>query len=115
MTTLHEGRHTGEHLLSEANGTLSRESVTVTQSGTALPPGQVLGKITASGKFVPYNNAASNGSEVAAAILYAPLEAATGDTKATVHVRHCEVVGAMLTGIDAPGKVDLAALGIITR
>lgn len=114
MTTLYEGRHTGEYLLSEANGTRSREQVTVTLSGTALPAGQVLGKL-ASGKYVPYDNAASDGSNVAAAILYAPLSAKTGDSDAVVHVRDCEVAGVMLTGLDAAGKADLAALGVIVR
>jgi hypothetical protein len=115
MPTLYEGRHTGEHLLSEASGTRSREQVVVTQAGTALAAGTVLGKITASGKYVPYSNGASNGSEVAAAVLYDTLDAKTGDTEAVVHVRDAEVAEVMLTGLDAPGKVDLAALGIIVR
>jgi len=115
MTTLFEGRHTGEHLLSEASGTRSREQVTVTQAGTALAAGTVLGRITATGKFVPYSNTATNGSEVAAAVLYDRLDAKTGDTRAVVHVRDCEVANAMLTGLDTPGRADLLALGIVTR
>ena len=113
--TMYEGRHTGEHLLQEANGTRSREVVTVTQSGTVLAAGTVLGKITASGKYVPYSNVASDGSETAAAILYATLEAATGDRDAVVHLRDCEVNVNCLTGFDAAAKVELAALGVITR
>ena len=44
-----EATRAGEFLLSEANGTRSRESVTVT--GGSYPAGQVLGKVTASGKY----------------------------------------------------------------
>lgn len=44
MTTLIEGQHTGEGLLSEASGTRSRENVVVT--GGNYKAGQVLGKIS---------------------------------------------------------------------
>jgi hypothetical protein len=51
MTVLTQGNQTGEFLLSEADGQLSRENVTVTVAGAvALPSGTVLGKITATGK-----------------------------------------------------------------
>jgi len=116
MSIVNEGRHTGEHLLSEASGTRSREKVTVTLSGAALKAGTVLGKITASGKYVPYNETGTDdGHRVAAAILYDNLPAATGDVKAVVHLRDCEVNGACLTGIDANGKADLLASGVIVR
>lgn len=115
MTTLNEGRHTGEHLLSEANGTRSREKVTVTQTGTAMPAGTVLAKLTATGKYVAYDDVGTDGSEVAAGVLYGNLAAATGDVKAVVHVRDCEVNLACLTGHNANATADLAALGIIVR
>ena len=115
MTNLVEGRHTGEYIVSEGEGSISREELTVTQSGTAIVSGTVLGKITASGKYVPYSNVAADGSEVAAGVLYTSLPAATGDKKAVVHVRYAEVFGAALTGSDAPAVVDLKALGIIVR
>lgn len=44
MTILTETPHAGEYILSEANGSLSREEVTV--SGGAFVAGTVLGKIT---------------------------------------------------------------------
>lgn len=210
---LNEGVYTGEFLISEGNGTISREEVTVTQAGTALASGTVLAKHTAgaatvaakaggnaastgaltldattpviagakagvytvrcitaavnggvfrvddpdgrvlgdvavgatwaeqvkfviadgtqdfivgegfditiaagSGKFVPYDDAALNGAGgAAAAVLYTTLPAATGDTAAVVIARDAEVVEAKLVGIDAAGKADLAALGIICR
>jgi len=46
MTVLNEGKHTGEFLLSEGNGSISRETVTISSAAAALVPGTVLGKIT---------------------------------------------------------------------
>lgn len=116
MATLVEGRHVGEFLISEADGTLSREEVIVTQAGAALVSGTVMGKVTASGKYVPYSNAAIDGSEVAAGVLYTQLVAATGDRKqSVVIVRNAEVFGAALVGSDAPAVVDLRALNVIVR
>ena len=116
MANLVEGKHTGEYLVSEAEGTLSREEVTVTQTGSALVSGTVLGKVTATGKYKPYNNSATDGTEVAAAILYTPLVAATGDRKGVViHVRNCEVFGGALTGSDTAGIADLKLLNVIVR
>ena len=46
MTVLTEGKHTGEHLVSEANKTRSREVVTLAE-GQNLAAGTVLGKIAA--------------------------------------------------------------------
>lgn len=45
MTELTEGQHKAEFLVTEANGSLSRETVTVL-SGQTLKPGHVLGKVT---------------------------------------------------------------------
>jgi hypothetical protein len=115
MTILTEGKHTGEFILSEGNGTISREEVTVAAAAAALAAGTVMGKITASGKYVAYNNAASDGSEVAAGILYTNVPDSAADQKAVIIARQAEVLNSALTGIDAPGKVDLAALGIIVR
>lgn len=112
---LTEARWTGEFLISEAPGSRSREEVTIAAAAGALQAGTVLGKITASGKYVAYNNGASDGSEVAAGILYAAAPDLAADQKAVAFVRDCEVANLRLTGIDAPGKVYLAALGIIVR
>lgn len=43
MTTLNEGRHTAEFIVSEANGHRSREQVTIGDSGAVLSAGLVLG------------------------------------------------------------------------
>ena len=113
--TLTETLHAGEFIVSEANGTRSREEITVAAAAAALPAGQVLGKITASGLYVAYSNVAVDGSEVAAAILYAPLADSAADQKAAVIVRDAEVDESLLTGLDATGITDLAALGIVMR
>ncbi len=45
MTEIVENRHAAEFIVSEANGSLSRESVTIL-SGENLQPGHVLGKVS---------------------------------------------------------------------
>jgi hypothetical protein len=108
-----EATRAGEFLLSEANGARSREPITLT--GGAFPAGQVLGKITASGKYTAYDATATDGSETAAAILYEAVDASTADATGVGVVRDAEVKGALLTDNDAAGTAALAALGIIVR
>lgn len=120
MSTLTQGYQTGEYLLSEANGMRSREAVTVTVAGAVeLPSGTVLGKITATGKYVKHDNAGTDdGRRTAVAVLYNPLPGTNGDYKATVHLRDCEVIGSVLNagaGVDAEAKTELAAVGVIVR
>jgi hypothetical protein len=104
-----------EFILSEANGFLSREEVTVTLGVAAIKSGTVMSKLTATGKWVAYDDVGTDGTEVASGILYTGLPAGTGDVKAVMFVRDCEVVRAALTGLNANGEADLAALGIIVR
>jgi hypothetical protein len=61
MAILTEGKHPGEFLASEGNGTLSRDVVTLI-SGQNLVAGTVLGKITASGKYTIVNPGAVEGA-----------------------------------------------------
>lgn len=116
MTVLTETIHVGEFLLSEDNSTRCRENVTVTVSGaTKWLSGTVLGKITATGKYIKYVDAAVDGSGVAAGVLYNELDPVAGDIKATIIARDAEVIGAKLTGLDANATTELAAKGIIVR
>jgi hypothetical protein len=69
MPELQEGRYAGEFIVSEGNGRISRETITVL-SGETLKAGAVLGKVTASGKYKALDPAAVDGSEAAAGILY---------------------------------------------
>ena len=102
-------------ILSEAPGYRSREVVTVSVAGTAIPAGQVLGKLTSGGKYVPYDPQSEDGNEEAVAILLLPTDAITGDAKCTVIVRDAEVNRAELVGLDADAQAALLALGIVVR
>lgn len=115
MTALYNTPKLKPFVLSEASGQRSRDNVTVIVSGSDIKSGTVLGKVTASGKYKPYSNAASDGSEVAAGILYQHIEATTGDVKAVAFTSDCEVNRKELTGLDAAGEADLRALGIKVR
>lgn len=123
MSELTEGRHTGEFILSELPGTLSRDTVTVdVPASTTLAPGTVLGQISASGYYAQYDDAASDGRETAAAILVGEL---ANDTLGAVDVEGVVIdFGAEVraddlvwgVGVDeAGGLVDLAALAIKAR
>lgn len=111
---LTEARRTGEFLLSEANGTRSREEVTIDASAGAMVAGTVVSKL-ANGKYVAYDDVGTDGSETAAGVLYAAVADTTGDQKAVIYARDCEVAQVHLTGYNANAKADLAALGIIVR
>ncbi|MDR2366437.1 MAG: head decoration protein [Zoogloeaceae bacterium] len=112
---LQEGSHTAEFLLSEGNGEISREEVLI-KSGAVYSAGQVLGIVTATGKYAAYDNSDSTtGLGVAAGVLYAPVDAADADQKATVIVRLAEVVQSLLVGLDDAAKADLLLRNIIVR
>lgn len=127
MSTLTEGQHTGEFILAEPDPLISREVVTVTvPAATKLEPGHVLAQLSATGKYVEYDNVGSDGSEEAAGILYAELDNSAGlapvDFPAVVIVRLCPVRKADLrwkSGIDSGGKTaayaDLAVSMVIAR
>lgn len=119
-TTLTEGRHTGEFILSEANGERSRENITIV-SGQNLGAGAVLGKITSGGKYTAIDQAASDGSQTAAAVLIGAVDATSADAAGAAIVRDAEVIGGNLDwGGQSPtevttGVTELAAVGIIVR
>lgn len=72
-----------------------------------LAAGTVLGKITASGKYVAYNDGASNGSEVAVGILVNDVDASSEDKLGSMQVFGV-VRESRLTGLNANAKTDLA-------
>jgi hypothetical protein len=116
MTTiLNQVPRVEEFVLVEANGFISRDEVTVTLGASAIKSGTVMSRLTATNKWVPYDDVGTDGSEVASGILYTGLPAGTGDVKAVMFVRDCEVVRAALTGLNANAEADLAARGIIVR
>lgn len=124
MTTLTEAFHGAGFLISESNGFRSRDQVTIL-SGENLLAGQVVAKITASGKYVALSaeqSAESDGSTTAAGILYNAVDASAGDVVGTVILRDAEVNANELvwaSGFQASEKnaalVTLKTLGIIAR
>lgn len=114
-TSFTEGKHTAEFLLSEGNGSISREQIVIDSSAPALQPGTLVGKM-ANGRYKAYANANSAGdADAAAGILYAYVADSTGNQQAVMIARQAEVATSMLTGLDTAGRADLAALGIILR
>ena len=116
-----QGFLTGEFLVSEAEGTRSRDQLTVTISGgVALPSGTVLGKITATGKYLKPTTGAADGSQTAAAVLLTDLGATTanGDYQTVAITRDAEVISSLLNGGTGPlagAAASLATVGIIVR
>lgn len=115
------GPGTGNYIVSEANGTRSRDVVTIA-AGQSLLPGAVLGKITASGLYTAVAPAATDGSESAAAVLYAAVDATDAEKPGVVTARDAEVAGHALiwpagttTQQEAEALGQLAAIGIVAR
>lgn len=104
-----------EFLLSEAKGERSRDVVTMAPNVAPIQAGTVIGKVTASGLYVPYSNAAADGSQTAVGILRNYLPISTVNTKTVAFTRDCEVDAFFLTGADAPSLVELTAVGVIVR
>lgn len=75
-----------------------------------------------SGKYVEMDPAATDGSQIAAGVLYGDCDAASADTEAVIIARDAEVNNSYLVWITGAttdqknaAKTQLAALGIITR
>lgn len=112
----------GAFIKSEANGDLSRETVTIVSGSGKLIAGTVLGQITVGGKYKPYDNNNSDGSETAKAILVYDVDATSADATAVVIVRLAEVwtsrlvwAASVLTGEKAPAYTELATANVIVR
>lgn len=93
MAIFTEGRHTGEHVISEASGARSREQA-VLASG-ALSAGTVLA-LDAGGDYVQLAPDAGDTTATAKAVLYAAVDASASPQPCVVHVRACEVEEAAL-------------------
>jgi Bacteriophage lambda head decoration protein D len=123
MTTLTEGAHSAEFILSEAAGTRSRDNGVIVSGQGKLLADTVLGKITASGKFAKLTAGAVDGSQNAAAILIGAVDATSADAPGAVIARDAEANVNLLTwdasitvGAVRNAKIaQLAALGIIVR
>lgn len=120
-TSFVERNYPFEVILSEANGSRSREVLTIV-SGQDLKAGAVLGKITASGKYAHADQGAATGIETAVAVLLEDVDASGGDAPGLCLVRDAEVKSALLnykagqtSGNNATSRAELAAVGIICR
>jgi len=82
--------------------------VTIVSGSGVLDVGTVLGRVTASGKFKAYNNANSDGSEVAVGILVERVDATSRDVNSSAWVQG-HFVESLLTGLDANAKTDLGS------
>ncbi|KQV27594.1 hypothetical protein ASC97_04245 [Rhizobium sp. Root1203] len=86
-------------ILSEANGMLSREVLTIKSGSGKLSAGTVLGKVTADSKYVPSPNASvagKEGAETAVAILGYEVDATSADVPAVCISNDAEVKSLML-------------------
>jgi hypothetical protein len=121
MTTLTEGQHSLEFVVSEANGARSRKIGTLI-TGQNLAAGTVLGVITASGKYTQFDQDAATGEEAAAGVLAYACDATSADASCVIIARDAEVNGAELVwpgdievGEKATAIASLASAGIIVR
>lgn len=126
MTTFTEGRHAGEFIHSEAEAGRSRDNVIIPAGTGVVEPGTVLGKVTASGKFVPSTATSvteTAGAQTALAVSINRVDATSADVKAAVISRAAQVKGFALKydpSVNDPAKVaakvaQLVAAGIIVR
>jgi len=110
-------------VLSEAQGSRSREQIIIASGAGVLQPGTVLGKVTATGKYVASPDAGADGSQTGIAVLAYRTDATAADADAVAYVRDCEVKTAALayeatvndTTKEATKHAQLEAVGIIVR
>jgi len=123
MTILTEGKHAGGFLVWEVLRDYTRETVTIASGAGKLEPGAVLGKITTGGKYTGLAPTASNGSQNAAGLLWAGVDATAADASGVVILRGPTLVnrhelvwpeGATAAQISA-ATTALVALGIVLR
>jgi hypothetical protein len=106
--------------LGSAHGTDAARTVTLDTSaftaGTHYPDGYFksgipLGKITATGKYGPYNDAAADGSEVLAGFLFCAVDipsVTTTDIGAAMLVHGVVIESKLPVAVNAAGKADVA-------
>ncbi|EIA5325184.1 head decoration protein [Vibrio parahaemolyticus] len=103
---IEEKAHVGSHILSEVGG-LSRDDALL--SGGNYLTATVLGEVTASGELVQLNPAGSDGSEVAAAILYRAVDASAATKKGVVNARLTAVRASSLVWPDGITEAEKTA------
>ena len=109
------------YLVSEANGTRSRDVVTLAQGHNCLP-GTVLGNVPVDPTNGTGEGETPDGSHIAVVVLFAAVDATAGDKPAVITARDAEVEAAALiwpAAITPTQKTaalgQLAAVGIVAR
>lgn len=123
MTIVYEGSHAGEFILSEADHGYSRDNITVASGSGVILPGDVLGKISASGKFKKSTATGADGGQTAVAVAVTGCDATSADKVIPGIVRAAQVKASELTydaSVDDATKrsakaTQLAAVGIVVR
>lgn len=112
----------GAFIKSEGNGDISRETIVVVSGSGKCLAGTVMGKVTATGKYKPYDNDNTDGSQTAAAILIYDVDATSADVTTISIVRLAEVFTSRLVwastvagGEKAPAYVELATALVFVR
>jgi hypothetical protein len=123
MPVLTEPRRAGEFILTEANGNISRDTVTIKSGSGLVKAGTVLGKLTADSKYVPSPAAGADGSQIGLALNIYAVDATAADVKVAVVARDAEVNRNILSyeaSVNDDAKraakaAQLAAVGILVR
>jgi hypothetical protein len=123
MTVLSETQHAGGFLVWEVLRDFTRETVTLAAGSGKLLSGTVLGKVTTGGKYTALAPGATNGSQNAAGVLWAAVDASDADRAAVVIVRGPAILNrSELTMPDGMTEAQmtslttaLTALGIVLR
>lgn len=116
MPFIEQKPRTADFLLSEANGSRSRETGEMAPTTTAIYAGQILA-LSADGRYVPF---AGKGDEPdspikAVGVLYANAPVSQEPQAVVVIKRDAEVAGALLLGLDADASANLEDAGVIVR
>lgn len=118
---LTEGKHEGEFIGELAMGIGYHVDEITVLSGQNLVAGAVLGKVTASGKYVAYDNAGTDdGRRTVAGILVPDADASGGDVTSRAMLRGPAVINkndlTWASGVDASEQAaaitEMLALGI---
>ena len=111
--------HDGGFLVSRQLGTYQSDPITLL-AGAKYLAGSVLGKVTASGKYVMWNPGNADGSQTVAGILFATKDATSADKAANAVVRVAQVNASELVwftgasgGNITTGLAGLKTLGIL--
>jgi hypothetical protein len=121
MAVTTEGNYLGDFLKWEEENRYSREKV-VFASGNSISLGEVVGKVTSTGKYVPLDTGAADGSETAAGIALGDYDASSADKEGVILARDAIVADSGLVWPDGIASGDkttaqgqLKSLGIIFR